>query len=76
MMRSVRGGTIIAAVAVTVPVLAGCVSMRPSVVDPQAFLGERAVPTGIYGEAAQPTLIPFKDIRIEPAWLPPRLLPR
>jgi hypothetical protein len=46
--------------------LAGCVTMNPSVVDPDAFLGARANPVAAYGPAGAPVILPVMDVRIDP----------
>ncbi len=45
---------------------ASCIAMNPSVVDPDAWLGGRTAPAGIYGDAPGGTLIPVLDLRIDP----------
>jgi hypothetical protein len=46
--------------------LPGCITMNPSVVDPDAFLGARANPAGVYGPAGAPSILPVMDVRIDP----------
>ncbi len=66
MVGSIARGKAFQVGAASLFTLAGCVSMNPSVVDPEAFLGERAAPPGIYQEDAPPTLLPVMDVRIVP----------
>jgi hypothetical protein len=44
----------------------GCITMNPSVVDPDAFLGARANPIEVYGPAGAPAILPVLDVRIDP----------
>lgn len=46
--------------------IGGCVSMDPSVVDPESYLGSRSIPHELYGHSSTPTLLPVLDVRIEP----------
>lgn len=46
--------------------LAGCVTMNPSVVDPDVFLGARTNPADVYGPAGSAAILPVLDVRIDP----------
>ncbi len=46
--------------------LAGCVTMNPSVVDPDVYLGGRSHPAEAYGPAGAPSILPLLDVRIDP----------
>jgi hypothetical protein len=52
--------------AVAIPILAGCVSMNPSVVDPESYLGSRTNAPEAYRSVAPPVLLPVIDVRIDP----------
>lgn len=46
--------------------LAGCVSMNPSVVDPDSYLGNPANSPDVYRSSVAPGLLPVLDVRIDP----------
>ena len=52
--------------AVVMTILTGCVSMNPSVVDPESYLGSRTNAPEVYRSAVPPVLLPVMDVRIDP----------
>jgi hypothetical protein len=61
----------LAAALLLLPAAASCIAMNPSVVDPDAWLGGRVAPAGIYGDADGDrtpggTLLPVLDLRVDP----------
>jgi len=65
MERHVRPGSGTGTAAAIV-LLSGCVSMDPSVVDPEAYLEGHTNPPDVYHSAAAPSLLPVLDVRIDP----------
>jgi len=52
--------------AVAITILTGCVSMNPSVVDPESYLGSRTNAPEVYRSVVPPVLLPVMDVRIDP----------
>jgi hypothetical protein len=52
--------------AVVMTILIGCVSMNPSVVHPESYMGSSTNAPEVYRSVLPPVLLPVTDVRIDP----------